>query len=263
MTKQIIEKELFLKNLISYIDMQLKNFREGSLKTTTCKGTTQYYWRNSGKKSGVNGVYISKSNLELAKELAQKDYLIKLRKEAYKLLKCVQAFREDYHESKLFELYDAMAPARQKLVKPLLLDDEEYGTIWQNKSFTTLGGFAKDWFLKSNKGECMRSKSEIMIANLLAENNIPYRYEPQIVLADGTTVYPDFQVLNKRTRKEYYWEHLGMLSDLDYTDKFIKKNDTYAKNNIIQGIHLIYSYETSDRRMDTEAFQVYINEFLL
>ena len=52
------------------------------------------------------------------------------------------------------------------------------------------------------KGERVRSKSEMIIANELFRNNIPYKYELPIELENWNkkvTIYPDFTVLNKRT----------------------------------------------------------------
>lgn len=52
----------------------------------------------------------------------------------------------------------------------------------------------------------MRSKSEVIIADLLNKEGIPYRYEFPLYLKEFNTVYPDFTILNVRKRKEIYWE---------------------------------------------------------
>ena len=45
----------------------------------------------------------------------------------------------------------------------------------------------------TDAGERVRSKSELVIANLLYKNNIPYMYECPLKI-NNNTVYPDFTV---------------------------------------------------------------------
>ena len=72
------------------------------------------------------------------------------------------------------------------------------------------------------RGERVRSKSEILIANSLNEMNIQYRYEYPIRISN-TTFYPDFYILNLRRRKEYIWEHFGRMDDIEYARNAIRK----------------------------------------
>jgi len=67
--------------------------------------------------------------------------------------------------------------------------------------------------LYTAKGERVRSKSEIIIADSLMRAGVPYRYEFPIILNGYGKIYPDFTVLNVGLRKELYWEHLGMMDD--------------------------------------------------
>ena len=65
------------------------------------------------------------------------------------------------------------------------------------------------------RGESVRSKSEVIIANLLHAKGVDYRYEEPLEI-DGITKYPDFTIDDDNTGEKYYWEHLGMLSDVAY-----------------------------------------------
>ena len=69
----------------------------------------------------------------------------------------------------------------------------------------------------------MRSKSEVIIANLLHARGIEYRYEEPLEI-DGLTKYPDFTIEDDNTGRTYYWEHLGMLSDERYRKKVARKD---------------------------------------
>lgn len=68
----------------------------------------------------------------------------------------------------------------------------------------------------SSDDERYRSKSEFLIASALKDAGVPFRYECSLYLNGYGTVYPDFTVLNKRTRRVFYHEHLGMMDDINY-----------------------------------------------
>ncbi len=76
---------------------------------------------------------------------------------------------------------------------------------------------------------CMvRSKSEVIIANLLTAAGIPFEYEIPLFASDGTLYLPDFTITWRG--KPYYWEHLGKLNDAGYVKKWEKKTKWYSKH---------------------------------
>nr|BFD32093.1 hypothetical protein GTC16762_17110 [Pigmentibacter ruber] len=73
----------------------------------------------------------------------------------------------------------------------------------------------------------VRSKSEVFIAEKLREKNILFSYEKPLT-ADGKTYYPDFTIyLGKR---EFYWEHFGLMNDEVYAKKTAVKIKWYNKH---------------------------------
>ena len=78
-------------------------------------------------------------------------------------------------------------------------------------------------------GDMVRSKSEVIIANLLHERGIEFRYEkPLYATAEGTMYLPDFTLLWRG--EEYYWEHLGRLDLPEYREKWAFKEQWYHKH---------------------------------
>ncbi|MDP2227705.1 MAG: ATP-binding domain-containing protein, partial [Moraxellaceae bacterium] len=63
-------------------------------------------------------------------------------------------------------------------------------------------------------GDMLRSKSEVIIANLLHERQIPFVYEQPLFAGDGTLRLPDFTVTWRG--RTYFWEHVGRLDLMDY-----------------------------------------------
>ena len=61
------------------------------------------------------------------------------------------------------------------------------------------------------KGERVRSKSEKILADYFYSRKIPYHYEKPLHLRGYGIVYPDFTLLSRKTRREVYWEHEGLV----------------------------------------------------
>lgn len=95
----------------------------------------------------------------------------------------------------------------------------------------------------------VRSKSEVIIANMLSDNEIPFVYEEPLYASDGTMYLPDFTV-NFRG-ETYYWEHVGMLDKQRYADHWREKEAWYQKN--FPG-KLITTFEGND--LSTVAKQI-------
>ncbi len=115
----------------------------------------------------------------------------------------------------------------------------------------------------SSDDERYRSKSEFLIASALKDAGVPFRYECSLYLNGYGTVYPDFTVLNKRTRRVFYHEHLGMMDDINYVLKNLQKIHAYEKNGIIQGRQLILTYESRNQHLDMGIIRKIIEEFYL
>lgn len=102
----------------------------------------------------------------------------------------------------------------------------------------------------TSRGELVRSKSEVIIANLLHANQVDYTYEQQLGI-DGvpTGKFPDFTIEDDDAGVTYYWEHLGMLGDAGYKRRWEDKERWYAA----QGIFRWDAPEKSRRRLITTS----------
>jgi hypothetical protein len=86
---------------------------------------------------------------------------------------------------------------------------------------------------KTRKGIAVRSKSEVIIADLLYSRNIEFQYEQVLVGDDGTERWPDFTIFDDTTGTKIYWEHLGMLHRPSYRRNWEKKLKWYRKNGVL------------------------------
>lgn len=125
-------------------------------------------------------------------------------------------------------------------------------------------------FLKyeTEQGEIVRSKSELIIANLLYQNknHLLYKYErPLKIKVNEKTkiIYPDFSIFSIHTGKIKYWEHAGKMDNPNYADEFVKKINTYCANGLLPGRDLVLTFETADTSLDIKTVKRIVNEELL
>ncbi len=95
---------------------------------------------------------------------------------------------------------------------------------------------------KTIRGELVRSKSEVIIANALHYHNLDYVYEPELIL-EGKVKRPDFKVFDADSGEEWYWEHCGIMNDPKYRKRWEEKKAFYKKNGIEEGKNLIVTYD--------------------
>lgn len=254
------KREVELLQMKKEKEKSLKNAPEGALRICSRGKKTQFYKRTDPK--DCNGVYIPEKDFRLAQKLAQKDYDKKVLNAVDKELNVIWKYKAAYPEKVAEDIYEGLHKERQKIVMPVRETEEQFIKRWQEIEYegkAFYGGIAE---LYTAKGERVRSKSEVIIADLLNREGIPYRYEYPVYLDSYGEIYPDFMVLNVRTRKEMYWEHFGMMDEPEYAENAVQKIITYGQNGLLQGEHLIFTYETSMKPLNQKQILPLIQQFL-
>lgn len=220
----------------------------------------QYYLRNSP--TDFSGKYVKKDNLTCVKKILQKDYNSALIKEAKTELKILDKYLSKVPPTNLNKIYENLSIGRRRMITPLTLPDEEYIKEWEAEEYEGKA-FPDDYpEFFTFKGERVRSKSEIIIANTLYRHGIPYKYERPLKVKGMGTVYPDFTALNIRKRKEIYIEHLGMLDDETYCNNALGKIAKYEMDNITLGDNLLITYETQQLPLNISLLEKKICKML-
>lgn len=112
----------------------------------------------------------------------------------------------------------------------------------------------------TKKDELVRSKSEVLIADMYYEMGIPYRYEAELDLNNGKKKYPDFTLLKTSTRETLYHEHLGLMDDEEYREANLAKLKEYRKNGIYPGKNLILTYEAEGHYLNIKDVRKVVRE---
>lgn len=243
----------YLKQL-KYTSMLKKRHLEKNLKghlRISKKGrATQFYL--VGEKPDKNGKYVPVKEKNLVSAVAQRDYEKKLNRLLEEMIISLEKFLKKWDKYNPDFIYDSLHWARKPLVEPDVLPDSQYAEKWLSKNYCGLDFYATDREYYTTEGLRVRSKSEIIIAETLYSQGIPFRYEYPVEIG-GRTFHPDFYCLDLRTRNEFIWEHFGMLDDPSYAENAAGKLEAYIKSGWIPGKNLIITMETSGCPMNQQT----------
>lgn len=265
--KELAKKEVpQLENALKKIDAFLVNAPEGCLKWQNKKGKTYYYHQFMRESKWVRR-YIKKDELSLAKKLAQKHYYLSIRPILEKMLDETKLFMRKCPSNALEEIYDNLSDERKSLVTPIQISVKGKVRQWQTEAYEKNLMYPENLRYETEQGDMVRSKSEVIIANILYHNrkDILYKYEkPLEVMENGRqkTIYPDFTILNKNTGEVTYWEHAGRMDDPHYASEFVKKMNTYIDNDLLLGRDVVVSFESLINPLDIKVVKRLVKQII-
>jgi ATP-dependent exoDNAse (exonuclease V) alpha subunit len=115
--------------------------------------------------------------------------------------------------------------------------------------------YAEHLIHRTEKGHLVRSKSELVISNMLFQMGIDYAYER---VYEGTAepgrFRPDFS-FTTADGELIVWEHLGMLNRPDYRQGWEWKREWYRKNGFAEGKTLFTSQDDERGGLDSAVLK--------
>lgn len=253
-----------IKELIEYNDKQKKLLL--TLDKEYCKNQlsishkdNKYYYSiisNSDDKSMID--YIKNKEIY---DIANNNYQVKLSKVLEKRIGIIDRLINALKKLDLATVYENLHPGRKSIVNPIEASYEVMVDKWIEASFISLD-YPVELDLESKNGEFMRSKSELILADLFHDYNIKYKYEKRLNLKNNIAFYPDFTFLRKDL-KEIYWEHFGKMNDIKYINGFIYKIKNYEKNDIKLWDNLIVTFEGDGISFNKNEARYLIEKYLL
>jgi hypothetical protein len=211
--------------------------------------------------------YLKKSDLQLSADLALRKY--------YELrLSSLES------EKKLFEELMSLQEMNQKTISAVFSPDSKFHNLLKQRlevQLSSSSDIMQQWvcaeyqksashpehlIYKTASGDRVRSKSEVIIANTLFANGIPFRYEAALMMED-TTYYPDFTIMHPVTLEIYYLEHFGLIDNPEYMMRSFRKVESFISAGIIPTHNLICTYETSAHPLDSDYIQRLVHLYFL
>lgn len=87
---------------------------------------------------------------------------------------------------------------------------------------------------KTESGIWVRSKSEVIIANILHRSGLNFLYEEKLYYNETQWKEPDFTI--RHNGKAWYWEHLGLLGNEKYDQHWQEKKEIYRKIGVFDQV---------------------------
>lgn len=248
-----------LEDTVSAIKRRIEKYPSDNLKVK--KEKSGFYYCLIDKDTGTLK-YIKKEEINKARIIAQRDYDLDYLRLAEKEIKDIKRLLSGGYTKLMENCYSGSNEGRKKLIIPYEMSAEDYIWKWVTKEYIAKNFKEDDYSAYyTEKGERVRSKSEVIIANLLNSMQIPYKYECPLQLGQ-VTIYPDFTLLDVRTKKEKYLEHFGMMGDSEYVADMMNRINIYEQNGIYFGTDLICTFESVKRPLNIGTLKKKINAIM-
>ena len=244
----LTERYSILSKTVNRLEKEYACFPDGRVSVRHRKNIAYYYYVGADCDK-----YLGKDNIGLIKQLVQKAYISDVIRSAADELKLLDRFLKAY-KTDPENVYDNLPEPRKKYSSPVIFADRNV-IDWVNSPYVKkpiVNGF------RTLKGDIVRSKSELIIADRLWLNGIPYKYECPIMI-NGQIIHPDFTILRRSDNKILYLEHCGMVDKPEYAESMVNRINDYNKEGITLGDRLFLSMETSATPLDVTAIDNLIN----
>ena len=258
----LMEQKEEIERMISEVEKRLrseKSVDRKGVRYSKRKNGFQYYLTGPDGRRG----YVRAENIDVVIKKIQKGYDEDIYDVMRKLHRRLDEFLRHYDIGAVSEVYESMSDAQRKFVTPVIVPDEVFIEKWIKEHKGNMNKHFESGHYLTDRGDYVRSKSEKILADIFYKKGIPYAYEPRFELKDGCVMFPDFVLLNIRTRKTVYWEHFGLITNSEYAVKTLHKMDTYDKNGIVINEDILFSMESDDMPFDVNLIEKKIKRYLI
>lgn len=247
------------RRLLEIYEKRLKGMPAGCITEYTSSKKT-YYKLSKTETDSISGYsYIMQHNLregetELIALYGEKAYAQAGLRIIKRNLKLQEKLLEVYRSYDFYSIKASLGKVYQKAV--LFADDPLANIAERQKEVSARAVHPENLTQPTLAGFDVRSKSEALIANALAERKIPFIYEEELTLflpgRGEVILHPDFVILLP-SGKKIIWEHLGMLSEDFYLSAFSEKLKLYHTTGYQINSTLFLTTDTPDGRLDMDA----------
>ena len=259
-----------LENELAFERMLLKKLSAGrsglSDLLLTMSSGGKFYYR---KKGSTERKYIRKSNRKLLRQIAGSRFIaekIKTLETNVLALEDVLAKFSEYDDDSIIN----SLPKAYSCAVSFLRSGDAPPEVIQSENPTR----RNELTVVCSNGLKVRTKVEMIIAEMLIALDIEFRYEKGIDLVrkipqeDGTfrykpiTLYPDFTII-LADGTELYWEHAGLFDQESYKDWQHIKFDIYYYNGIYPPKNLIITMDGPDKPISSLEIRSIVEALIL
>lgn len=248
---ECVERDLNLqKNTLKRYKEQLKKLPRGALYASERNGV-KYYTKVTTFRGKKRSEYLGKGTNSQVQLLQKKYYLRKAITAMESNIPMMEKFLKNYQPIDPNILQKQFPKAYQSLPQSCF---DEAGVFdldrWGSEPYEKSTNRAENLLNFTKKGDKVRSKSEVIIANAVAARGLQYRYE-EVTYINGYKKAPDFKIIDPRTGSIIYWEHLGLITDMEYLRQALYRIADYIRDGIIPGVNLILTFDDGENHIDS------------
>ena len=245
-----------LKKSKSPLLKDLSQFENMYLKSSVGRNQNYYYVKNNNSDSYS---YLGNQYNPTVQSIKNQRYLSRLLSDVDSEIDLLERLLSN-HKDITYEAINSRLPATYRTSSPdIAMSESDTIQNWkalketEKQQYPTR--FPERLIMRALDGTHMRSKSEVIIANLLIANDIPFVYElPHEI--NGKIISTDFTVLSTIDYKtEILIEHEGLMNLEDYQQTFLFKVNNYLAEGIIPGRDLFFTFDDLRGGFDPSVIQ--------
>ena len=227
-----------------------------SLRFTMCRNHKYYYAKKKGDK---NYYYLGKEDEPEVQRIKQSHYLRQMLKDLGIEIKLLSELKAGHREISYGGINARLPLTYRDAAVPVTGSRITAAKIWKEEKLKEKARYPVKYpeqlKMYDIEGTPMRSKSEVIIANLLIAFGIPFVYElPREI--NGKLVYPDFTVLSTKDYKtEIIIEHEGMMNQEFYQKTFLFKVNLYLDAGMVPGKDVFFTFDDLNGGFDPSVVQ--------
>lgn len=257
--QRIMKEKLRLDDEINHIRSKLATMPKENLILAKNGEKYRKWYCSDGKQIK----YIPKRERKEFTELICKKFLLVRLKALLQEQKAIDSYLKYHKEDSYLEEQELLQSSGfQEFISNIFQPKEKRFQEWMNAPYKKNTFHPENLIHKTRSGIYVRSKSEVLIARILSEQHIPFRYECALQL-DERCIYPDFTILHPVTGEVFYWEHFGLMDDASYSQNAFSKMQLYNMNGIIPSVNLITTYETEKHPLSEEMIEKIVEYYFL
>ena len=151
------------------------------------------------------------------------------------------------------QVYEELYSAFKEQIPPAFYPNSMRIKEWLSRSIRR-NYYPEGLKFQTQRGEKVRSKFEVIIADILYSMDIPYQYEMPLTV--GSSIYhPDFTILDRHSGKYVLIEALGLMDQEEYFNNAVKKIHAYEARGFALGKNLFLAFDTPDSPFDPVIFR--------
>ncbi|HOS88855.1 MAG TPA: AAA family ATPase [bacterium] len=131
------------------------------------------------------------------------------------------------YQGNIFDIKNYSTPKKSETLKRIT-------NLFKDPDMVEVDGqyLEKNLIHQASDKTLVRSKSELIIYQRLLDKGFSPMYEKPLKI-NGVEKLPDFTIINDETGFTYFWEHCGLLYDVEYKKRWDEKFQWYLDNDIL------------------------------